>query len=164
MTPLNTRRLFFCVGRMCLTHHRVTALSQETNNLDFLHQILLGKKSHDRLCSLLATLDPAEGKSFRDVTYSRRPYQLLAATLHSLSVYKVYRSLQRNTINVFGYSTQPTILLRVLFSQVSEASRKQISTTSLEDGLGNRRGAYLFGKSLPAPKGALQKAVLIPNK
>lgn len=79
VTPLNTPSLFLCGMRICLTHHRITALSQEINNLDFLHKILLGKKSQDRLCSLLATLEHAEGKPFRDVTYSRRPYQLVAA-------------------------------------------------------------------------------------
>lgn len=79
VTPLNIPSLFLYGMRMSLTHHRMTALSQEITNLDFLHKILLGKKSQGRLCSLLATLEHADGKPFQDVTYSKRPYQLLAA-------------------------------------------------------------------------------------
>lgn len=64
--------------KMCLMHHRNTTLSQDINSYYFLHTILLGKKSQDRLCSLLTNLENEEGKPFRDVTYSRRPFQLLA--------------------------------------------------------------------------------------
>lgn len=55
--------------------------------------------------------------------------------------------------------------LHVFFSQISEASRKQISTISLKDDPGNWRVAYLLrSHSLLWKKRALQKTFLIPNK